>query len=36
VTEVIARLKSLGAQSVRQLAGIEETVVFSLPRELTA
>src|SRR5258706_2440849 len=36
VAEVIARLKSLGAQSVRQLAGIEETVVFSLPRELTA
>ena len=36
VTEVIARLKSLGAQSVRPLAGIEETVVFSLPRELTA
>jgi len=36
VNEVIARLKSLGAQSVRQLAGIEETVVFSLPRELTA
>ena len=36
VTEVIARLKSLGAQSVRPLAGIEETVVFSLPRDLTA
>ena len=36
VTEVIARLKSLGAQTVRQLAGIEETVAFSLPRELTA
>ena len=36
VTEVIARLKGLGARSVRQLAGIEETVVFSLPRELTA
>src|SRR6267142_1539365 len=36
VAEVIARLKSLGAQSVRQLAGIEETVVFSLPRELKA
>jgi 4-hydroxy-3-methylbut-2-en-1-yl diphosphate reductase len=35
VTEVIARLKDLGAKSVRQLAGIEETVVFSLPRELT-
>jgi len=36
VTEVIARLRSLGAKNVRQLAGIEETVVFSLPRELTA
>ncbi len=36
VTEVISRLKSLGAQSVRQLAGIEETVVFSVPRELKA
>src|SRR5205814_7352980 len=36
VTQVIAQLKNLGAQSVRQPAGIEETVVFSLPRELTA
>ncbi|HYL88935.1 MAG TPA: 4-hydroxy-3-methylbut-2-enyl diphosphate reductase [Burkholderiales bacterium] len=36
VNEVIARLKSLGATSVRPLAGIEETVVFSLPRELKA
>jgi 4-hydroxy-3-methylbut-2-enyl diphosphate reductase len=36
VNELIARLKALGAQSVRQLAGIEETVVFSLPRELRA
>src|SRR3954463_5078126 len=36
VTEVIARLRSLGAKNVRQLAGIEETVVFSLPRGLTA
>jgi len=34
VNELIARLKALGAQSVRPLAGIEETVVFSLPREL--
>jgi 4-hydroxy-3-methylbut-2-enyl diphosphate reductase len=36
VNELIARLKALGAQSVRQLPGIEETVVFSLPRELKA
>jgi 4-hydroxy-3-methylbut-2-enyl diphosphate reductase len=36
VTQVVARLKALGAASVRQLAGIEETVVFSLPRELKA
>ena len=34
VNELIARLKALGARSVRPLAGIEETVVFSLPREL--
>src|SRR3954468_20410885 len=36
VNELVARLKALGAQSVRPLAGIEETVVFSLPRELKA
>jgi len=36
VNELIARLKALGAQSVRPLAGIEEKVVFSLPRELKA
>jgi 4-hydroxy-3-methylbut-2-enyl diphosphate reductase len=34
VSELVARLKALGAQSVRPLTGIEETVVFSLPREL--
>jgi 4-hydroxy-3-methylbut-2-en-1-yl diphosphate reductase len=34
VDELIARLKSLGAQSVRQLEGITEHVVFSLPRAL--
>jgi 4-hydroxy-3-methylbut-2-en-1-yl diphosphate reductase len=34
VNELIAQLKALGARSVRPLAGIEETVVFSLPREL--
>ena len=34
VNELIARLKALGAQSVRPLEGITERVVFSLPREL--
>jgi 4-hydroxy-3-methylbut-2-en-1-yl diphosphate reductase len=34
VDELIARLKSLGAESVRQLEGITEHVVFSLPRAL--
>src|SRR6266853_1619109 len=34
VNELIARLKALGAGSVRQLEGVDENVVFSLPREL--
>ncbi len=34
VDEVVARLKALGAASVRQLDGITEDVVFTLPREL--
>jgi 4-hydroxy-3-methylbut-2-enyl diphosphate reductase len=34
VQEVVARLRSLGVSSVRQLEGITERVVFSLPREL--
>jgi len=34
VNQLIARLKALGAQSVRPLDGITETVQFSLPREL--
>ena len=34
VAEVVARLKALGAASVRQLDGITERVVFTLPREL--
>jgi len=34
VQQVIARLRSLGAARVRQLEGIEERVVFTLPREL--
>ena len=36
VEEVIARLKALGARSVRPLDGIRETVAFTLPRELAA
>jgi 4-hydroxy-3-methylbut-2-enyl diphosphate reductase len=36
VDAVIARLKSLGALRVTSLPGIEEDVVFSLPRALTA
>src|SRR3954465_15283448 len=34
VEELIARLKSLGAKSVRPLEGISENVIFTLPREL--
>src|SRR5688572_30003542 len=34
VDELVARLRALGAQSVRPLAGITESVVFTLPREL--
>jgi len=34
VQEVVARLQALGVASVRQLDGITERVVFSLPREL--
>jgi 4-hydroxy-3-methylbut-2-enyl diphosphate reductase len=34
VDELIARLKALGAESVRPLPGITESVVFTLPREL--
>jgi 4-hydroxy-3-methylbut-2-enyl diphosphate reductase len=34
VDELMARLKELGAQSVRALPGITEGVVFTLPREL--
>jgi len=35
VEELIARLRELGAASVRQLDGIRESVVFTLPRELS-
>ena len=34
VDELIARLKDLGAQNVKTLPGITESVVFTLPREL--
>ena len=34
VDELIARLKELGAGGVRQLDGITENVIFTLPREL--
>jgi 4-hydroxy-3-methylbut-2-en-1-yl diphosphate reductase len=36
VNELIARLKALGARSVHTLEGIRESVVFTLPRELSA
>jgi 4-hydroxy-3-methylbut-2-en-1-yl diphosphate reductase len=35
VQEVTAKLKSLGAKSVRQLEGVEENVVFPMPRGLS-
>jgi 4-hydroxy-3-methylbut-2-enyl diphosphate reductase len=34
VDELIARLKALGAQNVKTLPGITESVVFTLPRDL--
>ena len=34
VEEVIARIKALGAVSVRKMEGIEETVKFPLPKGL--
>ena len=36
VRDVVARLKSLGAESVRDLDGVVERVVFPLPRELAS
>jgi 4-hydroxy-3-methylbut-2-enyl diphosphate reductase len=36
VQEVIARLEQLGAESVKSLQGVEENVVFPLPRNLTS
>jgi len=36
VNELIARLKALGAKSVRPLEGIAEHVVFTVPRELVS
>jgi 4-hydroxy-3-methylbut-2-en-1-yl diphosphate reductase len=35
VNQLVARLKELGAQTVRQLEGVSESVVFTLPRELS-
>ena len=34
VEEVLARLRSLGARSIRQLEGVEENVVFPMPKGL--
>jgi 4-hydroxy-3-methylbut-2-enyl diphosphate reductase len=34
VAELVARLEALGAASVRQLEGVNESVVFTLPRGL--
>lgn len=34
VQQVVGRLKELGAASVRNLTGVEETIAFPLPREL--
>jgi 4-hydroxy-3-methylbut-2-enyl diphosphate reductase len=34
VEEVLARLRDLGAKSIRQLEGVEENVVFPMPRGL--
>jgi len=36
VEEVLARLRLLGAKSVRQLEGVEENVVFPMPKGLAA
>ncbi len=36
VEQVIARLKSLGAGSIRELEGVEENVTFPLPKGLSA
>ncbi|OIR19936.1 4-hydroxy-3-methylbut-2-enyl diphosphate reductase [mine drainage metagenome] len=36
VQEVIARLKELGASDVREVEGIQENVVFPLPKSLSA
>jgi 4-hydroxy-3-methylbut-2-en-1-yl diphosphate reductase len=34
VQEVIARIKALGAQSVRKMDGVVETVKFPMPKGL--
>ena len=35
MNELIERLKALGARKVQSLEGITESVVFTLPRELS-
>lgn len=34
VQEVLARLRELGAKSVEDMAGVEEDVVFPIPKTL--
>jgi len=34
VNDVVARLKALGGEEPREIAGREENIVFSMPREL--
>ena len=36
VQEVVEKLRELGARNVRQLEGIQEKVVFAIPRGLAA
>jgi 4-hydroxy-3-methylbut-2-enyl diphosphate reductase len=36
VEEVVARLRELGAESVEQLEGVQETTIFPLPKGLAA
>jgi 4-hydroxy-3-methylbut-2-enyl diphosphate reductase len=36
VKEVIAKLQQLGANEVRELQGVVESVVFQLPKNLTS
>jgi 4-hydroxy-3-methylbut-2-enyl diphosphate reductase len=36
VTEVVARLKALGAMHVREVDGVQENIVFPMPKGLVA